>query len=495
MNDILGLVFKICCAFFVSLLGLVPLTSAQTCLPPDSYSLRHFPQGDPNDFNSGIVYYSFDNIPNGTQKDQIVTALNNWNSSLQSTCANVTFVPGPAGEFGSILTFKNGPIPNFGAARAEETVYIGNEIIHGTIIFNPNLTFGTILFYDPNVAGYNTVFTKQTTHEIGHLMGMTHYTSGYEACTQQIRGSSVMNDACGVNDNGTWLNGTYYTGNNQSTTVKPCDSARLPIIYPCILPTPTPEPTPLPTPIPWCTDPTFCGDDYEYCLCTEFAGYWDPFFCECWYYSPILIDVNGDGFRLSAAANGVAFDLTADGVPEQLGWTRPGTDDGWLVLDRNNNGVIDDGTELFGNYSPQPEPPPGVAKNGFLALAEYDKPENGGNSDGVISRRDQIFSRLRIWQDVNHNGYSEPHELRDLEDIGLRKISLDYDETNRVDQHGNRFKFRARVLGAQDAQLGRWAWDVYLVSQGLSGVNPLMRNVEIYSLARPKCGVKAVNTL
>lgn len=127
--------------------------------------------------------------------------------------------------------------------------------------------------------------------------------------------------------------------------------------------------------------------------------------------------------------------------------------------------MIDSGKELFGNSTRQPAPPVGEVKNGFLALAVFDKTANGGNNDGNINNQDAVFSNLRLWQDINHNGISEANELRTLSDLGLAKIDLDYEESRRTDEHGNRFRFKARVRDAQDAQLGRWAWDVYLVVQ------------------------------
>lgn len=191
--------------------------------------------------------------------------------------------------------------------------------------------------------------------------------------------------------------------------------------------------------------------------------------CDCiyaWEYTgehqacPVVIDVAGDGFAMTDVEGGVRFDFDSNGRAEHISWTQPDVDDAWLVLDRNENGRIEHGGELFGYGTVQP---PSDRPNGFIALAEYDKPDEGGNSDGVIDAQDSVFAGLRLWQDRNHNGVSETEELHTLPSLAVTAVSLRYKEAKGEDEHGNKFALRAKVYDAHGARVGRWAYDVSLM--------------------------------
>lgn len=217
--------------------------------------------------------------------------------------------------------------------------------------------------------------------------------------------------------------------------------------------------------IPYWQGESYCGQAANFAVypvvgCGPWETY-DSFGCCCGNGgSPILIDVRGNGFDLTNARSGVSFDLDHDGTPDRISWTAANADDAWLALDRNGNGRIDDGVELFGNFTQQP---PATYPNGFLALAEFDKPEKGGNADGRINSDDSIFSSLRLWRDDNHNGVSEPSELHRLRQAGVTALDLDYRFTKRIDRFGNGFRYRAKVYDTRGADVSQWAWDIFLV--------------------------------
>src|SRR3989338_5274777 len=139
---------------------------------------------------------------------------------------------------------------------------------------------------------------------------------------------------------------------------------------------------------------------------------------------PLTLDLNGNGIETVPinATNPVYFDLTGEGVQTSVGWVAP--NDGLLVLDRNGNGTIDDGTELFGDATPAYEagtttPSAGKTADGFEALAQEDT-----NGDGVVNSSDANFANLRVWQDSNQDGVSQDGELKTLAELGIESFNV-----------------------------------------------------------------------
>lgn len=212
-------------------------------------------------------------------------------------------------------------------------------------------------------------------------------------------------------------------------------------------------------PPPICTlDPGTCDGggwvDYDECVCK---------------YSPIVVDMQANGYALTSARDGVMFDLDADGVPERTAWTAPASDEGFLAIDRNGNGKIDNGGELFGNssrvYQDLARP---TAANGFEALNFMQTPSYGTSvSDGKIDAADAVFGQLLVWTDRNHNGVSEPDELVSAAGAGIVSVSTTYREKKRRDEFGNRFKQRGTVVlvDVDGKQKSRHVFDIWFATQ------------------------------
>ena len=166
---------------------------------------------------------------------------------------------------------------------------------------------------------------------------------------------------------------------------------------------------------------------------------------------PVIFDLAGRGYQLTNVQSGVKFDFYGTGTPIQMSWTAGNWLGGLLALDRNGNGRIDDAAELFSNLTPQPAPTGNQQRTGFLALAVYDQPANGGNGDGWIDKQDKIFPQLLIWVDTNHNGISEANELLTLEQAGIQAISLSPSPSQWVDANGNIFRYVAGLRATPPA--------------------------------------------
>jgi hypothetical protein len=208
--------------------------------------------------------------------------------------------------------------------------------------------------------------------------------------------------------------------------------------------------------------------------CIDAAGHWNGTTCDQEELSndpesPIVIATGSSSYHFTSVQDGVRFDIDGDGAAEQVAWTRMNQEVAFLAIDLDGNGRISSGKELFGNHTIPGE------SNGFQALAKMALESNGGVARGSISSDDPLFDRLLLWTDRNHNGISEPSELRPAAEV-LSDVGLGYQKCNRRDGHGNLFRFQGWVhyrtrpgrnratTGEEDIARRRQVFDVFLVT-------------------------------
>ncbi|WP_107820362.1 calcium-binding protein [Neisseria sicca] len=157
-------------------------------------------------------------------------------------------------------------------------------------------------------------------------------------------------------------------------------------------------------------------------------------------YDPLILDLDGDGIETVShnGYKGALFDHDGDGIRTASGWVA--SDDGLLVVDRNGDGIINDGKELFGDSSVLKDGT--KAAHGYAALAEYDS-----NGDGVVDAKDADFDKLRVWRDLNQDGVSQKEELFTLEEVGVQSLNVAYQDTNQNLGNGNRLAQEGSYTG------------------------------------------------
>jgi hypothetical protein len=155
------------------------------------------------------------------------------------------------------------------------------------------------------------------------------------------------------------------------------------------------------------------------------------------YATPLVLDLDGNGVRTLSIAAGVQFDIRGDGKAVNTGWVD--AHDGLLALDRNNDGVINDGGELFGSATTLADG--AKAANGYAALQALDS-----NGDGRITAADHSFGALRVWVDGNSDGISQADELKTLGQLGIASIATHADNALTL-QNGNAIGLTSSYTG------------------------------------------------
>jgi hypothetical protein len=278
---------------------------------------------------------------------------------------------------------------------------------------NGQVTSATITVFSNENDGDSCVpLTDVIAHEFGHLFGLADVPD--PSCIGHIMGPRLAGGTRGVQSDDCDVANSMWTTSTESFYDPYCEA--------------------------YC--PTYCTGSI----------------CEG-HPSPILIDLENDGIHLTGLDDPVWFDIDADGALDLLSWTD--RSEGLLALDRNGNGTIDNGGELFGNVTRLSNGTRPL--NGYQALAELDSWIFNGNGDGHLDAADPAFSSLLLWTDQNHDGISQPEELQAVDQAGVRRIDLEYRRNRRIDRHGNLFAFvgRAWWTGPHGVVRPLLTWDIF----------------------------------
>lgn len=329
-----------------------------------------------------------------------VTTSGFTNAEIQSA-AGYWSCPGYSGEIPTFQIGGSGGVPVSVIKRVGNSTSQNGGCGEGVLnISNGQITSASIEVWTKQANGVSCApLTDVIAHEFGHLLGLEEAQDPFGACFGHIMGGTVESQARTVNADDCAVADALWETSAEGETSDP-----------------------------------FCD---AYCWTSCFNNQCPSGAPSC----PILIDLENDGIRLTGLRDPVWFDIDADGDRDLMSWTD--RSEGLLSLDRNGNGAIDDGGELFGDATVLAN---GTrAANGYLALAELDTWLFGGNGDGQIDAADTAFSALVLWTDRDHSGTSRPEELQTLGQAGIRRIGLEYKTSHRRDRYGNDLRFLGRA--------------------------------------------------
>ena len=342
-----------------------------------------------------------------------------FSSSDIQTAAAYWNCPGYSADIPSFQVGGSGGVPvTVVHLSGNSTAPLGGCGLFDPDIVNGHLESATITIWTNQGNGVPcSPLTDSLAHEFGHLLGLADAPDPLGACLDHIMGGRAQGFTREVQADDCQTADQQWETNYETHPIDPyCDAY-------CI---------------------TYCVDN----MCQDHP-------------SPILMDLENDGIHLTGLDDPVWFDIDADGKLDLISWTDRG--EGILALDRNGNGLIDDGSELFGTATPLSD---GTrARNGYIPLAELDSWSFSGNGDGHLDSADAAFSSLRLWTDRNHDGISQPVELQTLSEAGVQRIDLNYRNSHRADRYGNQFRFLSRAwkTGRSGVAHPILTWDVFVL--------------------------------